>query len=636
MNIDSEGYVHVATNAGVQRSTVPVTAVFAPTLTVPANGATGVAVAETTFEYETSVPGSLTLEVAEDPAFTAPAGFRASSVSSSVVSYPGYYRAVYAARGTGLAPGRTYYWRVTNTSEGATSPASSFTTEADSPPAFTTTPAEEATEGQPYTYVAAASDPNGLAITFTAAALPRWLALVDNGNGTATLSGTPADADVGPHSVTLTASDGTLSTNQTFEITVDDVNNAPVAAQDTAETLEEIAVAVDVLANDTDADGDALTLASVEQPAHGTTSTDGATVTYTPAEDFVGRDEFTYVVSDGQLASVGTVVVTVRGRNDAPTATDDVAETDEDRPVVVEVLANDSDVDGGTSLTVTAVRGAQHGSTQINDTGTVTYTPAADFHGTDEFTYTIDDNSGPVGTPSARRAAATATVRVTVRPVNDAPGAPSVTAPASGSALTVAGGEGETVAVSWSAVTDVDGDEVTYRWELSASETFGTILLALDAPGTTTAVTYGALASALDAGGVGVGQSATVFHRAVASDKAAETSGPASRLVVTRGVVTNSEGAPTALAVSGAYPNPTAGRAAIRMDLPSAAEVRVDVYDLLGRTVAVVDMGPVAAGTDRQVWLDLSGLGPGVYAYRLSAASGGSAETATGRLTVAR
>ena len=105
------------------------------------------------------------------------------------------------------------------------------------------------------------------------------------------------------------------------------------------------------------------------------------------------------------------MTVTVTPTNDGPVAVDDAATTAEDTAVSVAVLANDTDLDGDT-LTVSVVTVPAHGTAAANPDGTIAYTPAANYHGADSFTYTISDGSG--GT-------ATASVTVTVTPVNDGP-----------------------------------------------------------------------------------------------------------------------------------------------------------------------------------------------------------------------
>ena len=147
------------------------------------------------------------------------------------------------------------------------------------------------------------------------------------------------------------------------------------------------------------------------QGANGTVTFAGGSVTYTPNANFNGSDSFTYTVSDGNGGTdTATVNVTVNPVNDAPVANNDSATTDEDTPVTVNVVANDTDVEGDT-LTVSAVTQGANGTVTFAG-GCVTYTPNGNFNGSDSFTYTVSDGNG--GTD-------TATVNVTVNPVNDAP-----------------------------------------------------------------------------------------------------------------------------------------------------------------------------------------------------------------------
>ncbi|OZC02403.1 Ig-like domain-containing protein [Rubricoccus marinus] len=290
-------------------------------------------------------------------------------------------------------------------------------------PVFTSEPVATVREGALYRYDIVATDVDGDDVSFSATDLPSWLTLTGNGDNTASLTGTPTDSEVGSYEIVLTAQDATDATSQEFSLSVTDEENAPVANADTAETPEDTAVTVDVLANDTDADNDALEISGVsEAPQNGTAELADGGVRYTPAADFVGTDVFRYTVTDGRFTSAARVTVTVGGRNDAPIAVDDAVSTAEDVAVVVQVLANDSDPDDGSALAVTSVSQAAHGTTTVDDDGAVTYTPEDDFNGTDEFTYTVDDGQGPVGSPTGlRKATSQATVRVTVTPVNDAP-----------------------------------------------------------------------------------------------------------------------------------------------------------------------------------------------------------------------
>jgi uncharacterized lipoprotein YbaY len=99
---------------------------------------------------------------------------------------------------------------------------------------------------------------------------------------------------------------------------------------------------------------------------------------------------------------------------------------------------------------------------------------------------------------------------------------------------------------------------------------------------------------------------------------------------------TEDTAAPSAFAVSGAFPNPLRAEGTLRLDLPAAAEVTVTLYDVLGRKVLTVPPQQMAAGTARGVALDASSLPSGVYLYRVKAALPDETERASGRLTVVR
>ena len=204
-----------------------------------------------------------------------------------------------------------------------------------------------------------------------------------------------------------------LTAQAAVEVTVLPVNDPPQAVDDAAETSEDTPVTIAVLANDSDPDGDPLTVVEVSSPTHGTAVVaDTGAVEYTPESDYHGTDRFTYVVGDESgLTAQAAVEVTVLPGNDPPLAGDDSAETPEDTPVTIAVLANDSDPDGD-PLTVVEVSSPTHGTAVVADTGAVVYTPESDYHGTDRFTYVVGDESGLT---------AQAAVEVTVLPVNDPP-----------------------------------------------------------------------------------------------------------------------------------------------------------------------------------------------------------------------
>ena len=210
--------------------------------------------------------------------------------------------------------------------------------------------------------------------------------------------------------------DGGVSRTATVNITVTPVNDAPVAAPDVGSVTEDARLSGNVLANDTDVDGDALTASLAALPADGIVdfASDG-TFTYTPAANFHGRDEFSYRVNDGTVdGDIATIRITVTPVNDAPVAVDDSGVTDEDTTLTIaaaDLLANDSDVDHD-ALSLEPVDGPSHGTLGQNDDGTFSYTPHANYHGADRFTYVVRDGNG---------GEAVASVTLTVRSVNDAP-----------------------------------------------------------------------------------------------------------------------------------------------------------------------------------------------------------------------
>ena len=204
----------------------------------------------------------------------------------------------------------------------------------------------------------------------------------------------------GADDFTYKANDAQADSNvATVTLTITPVNDAPAAANDAYTTNEDTALIVTagtgVLANDMDVENDSLTAVLVDSPTHGTVSlnADGA-FTYTPALNFNGADSFTYKANDGQADSnVATVSLTITPVNDAPIAVDDAASTLQDTPVVITVLANDTDVEGD-SLSIDSFTQPAHGAVDDNGNGTLTYTPVSSFIGQDDFVYTISDGHG--------------------------------------------------------------------------------------------------------------------------------------------------------------------------------------------------------------------------------------------------
>jgi len=186
-------------------------------------------------------------------------------------------------------------------------------------------------------------------------------------------------------------------------------NAAPVAVADRARTAPATQIVVDVLANDTDADGGTLALAAdlPAGPGNGTAMLlGGGRIAYTPDAGFTGTDSFVYAVGDGQGGlAVGTVEIGVGADPDTPVAVPDSIATDRFVPVTIDVLANDSDPDGD-PLTVTGVTRPGRGGVQVEDDGTLSYAPRRGFTGEDSFDYTVSDGRGGTATATVTIAVA--------------------------------------------------------------------------------------------------------------------------------------------------------------------------------------------------------------------------------------
>ena len=198
-----------------------------------------------------------------------------------------------------------------------------------------------------------------------------------------------------------------LTATAIVSITIEGVNDLPVAGDDTAETLEDTATVIDALGNDMDIDSsDVLMVTAVANPTNGIVATNGISITYTPTLNFNGLDVFTYTVGDGNGGfDTATVTVTVEAVNDPPVAGDDLALTRAGVAVLVDVLSNDDDPVDGDMLVITAVDDPLNGTAVIVGSE-ILYTPDANFVGLEQFTYTISDGEYFV----------TATITVTVEP----------------------------------------------------------------------------------------------------------------------------------------------------------------------------------------------------------------------------
>ncbi|HGS5596668.1 TPA: tandem-95 repeat protein [Vibrio parahaemolyticus] len=234
--------------------------------------------------------------------------------------------------------------------------------------------------------------------------------LVDNGDGTWTF--TPQIDDDTEVSFTFDIiDDEDLVVSGSANLDILPINDAPNAENDVITTGEDTAVTIDVLVNDSDVEGDALSIQSASVPSEqGSVDIVDGKLVFTPAENFNGEATITYIVTDGDLTDEAKVTVTVTPVNDSPVAVDDTTSIQEDTAVTIDVLTNDTDVDGDKLSIESASVPKEQGTVEVVN-GKLVFTPAENFNGDAEITYTVTDGQL---TDEAK-------VTVTVNPVNDAP-----------------------------------------------------------------------------------------------------------------------------------------------------------------------------------------------------------------------
>ena len=251
-----------------------------------------------------------------------------------------------------------------------------------------------------------ASDVDGNPLTFTIVTGPAHGTLSGSG---ASRTYTPAANYYGPDNFTFKANDGTVDSNvATVALAVDPVNDAPVCANVPLATVEDTMAEQDPAC--TDIDGGPLTYSIVGLASKGTASVVAGKLRFVPAVNANGADSFTYQANDGAADSTpATVSVTIAAVNDAPVAEGQSASTAEDTAKSLSLGA--SDVDVGDTLTLSIVSGPAHGALSGSGASRI-YTPAANYHGPDSFTFKANDGAANSNV---------ATVSLTVTPVNDPP-----------------------------------------------------------------------------------------------------------------------------------------------------------------------------------------------------------------------
>lgn len=324
-------------------------------------------------------------------------------------------------------------------------------------------------EDAPWTFTFASNvftDVDDAVLTYTASladgsALPAWL----NFDGSSrTFAGTPPQDFNGVLDIRVTATDSKgYWTWDSFDLTVTPVNDAPVAVDDTLTVVAGQSGSVNVLANDSDAESQGSLVANdlgspaVDEYWSSRGLSSGGVFSYTANwpgalaldDGESGTVVYTYTVSDGAQTDTGSITVTVLGVNDTPVAGADSYTIAEDGVLNgTTVLANDTDVDVE-PLSAVLVSGPANGALTLNADGTFTYTPNANFNGTDSFTYKAND-----GTVDS----AAVIVALNVTPVNDAPVAGDDVL---GDIVEDSGSNAIAAATLLASDTDIDGDTLT-------------------------------------------------------------------------------------------------------------------------------------------------------------------------------
>ena len=299
------------------------------------------------------------------------------------------------------------------------------------------------------TGVLIAHDADGDRLTFAVTTPPSSGTLVVDAT-TGAYTYTPNTDFFGGDNFVITVQDGRGgSTSGNFLVNVEAVNDAPKIGDYHFFDMEDLSLGESIRAEDTELDS--LTYTVTGAPTHGTVTMAAATgfFIYKPATDFHGIDEFRVTVNDGHGGTTySTVTIEVYAVNDAPTADDQHFATVEDTPLSGMILASDVD---GDALDFSVYTPPAHGTVTLDSAnGSFVYTPAADFHGSDQFTVYLHDQNG---------GATPATVYIDVAPVNDAPvaHADGIRVMEGGTASTLSDGTTSLLAND----TDADGNALT-------------------------------------------------------------------------------------------------------------------------------------------------------------------------------
>ncbi|MBN2817221.1 MAG: tandem-95 repeat protein, partial [Campylobacterales bacterium] len=351
-------------------------------------------------------------------------------------------------------------------------------TDDDMSPISITIPAQNSTDAQGVILDVSSSFYDTDALTYSAIGLPTGLT-IDSTTGviSGTIDNSASQGGVnGTYTVTVIATDGVNpATSQSFAWSV--TNPAPTALDDgVIEITEDTATVITVLNNDSDPDGDTLSVISVTQPSNGVVSLVNGIITYTPSANYNGADSFTYTISDGEGGvDTATVTLNVTPVIDTFTDADELVSCNEDATLNGNVLENLVDTNGlslnvvsfsvgsqvgtlGEALTIANV-----GSIEINSDGSYTFIPLANYNGSvPVINYTVSNGESTDDS----------SLSITVVPQNDAPTLLGATARVSEEGLTQGLQDDEganigddttnaTVTTGTLSFADIDGDSLT-------------------------------------------------------------------------------------------------------------------------------------------------------------------------------
>jgi hypothetical protein len=268
-------------------------------------------------------------------------------------------------------------------------------------------------ENDVYSFTPSASDADNDILTFSISNLPSWATF---STATGALTGTPDNNESGSYGnieISVSSQGGLSDSLPAFTIVVDNVNIAPVLVDDTSTTDEDIAISIDVLANDSDIDiADTLIVTAISAVVNGTAVIVNNQVVYTPNTNFNGAGSFTYSVTDGGVTDSANVVVTINSVNDVPVISGTPV-TSVLQDIAYTFTPTASDNDAGDTLTF-SINNMPSWAAFSNTTGALTGTPGNDDVGSyPNIQITVNSDGG--------LSASLTLFAITVTNVNDAP-----------------------------------------------------------------------------------------------------------------------------------------------------------------------------------------------------------------------